>query len=73
MFKNKLRKIKSKNLLFYPVVLLFVITITLAFIPHYSCGCGDEGNTKKADGSVLSHHIEKVAENIANAVREIFN
>ncbi len=73
MFRNKLRKIKSKKLLSYPFVLLFVITITLAFIPHYSCGCGDEDNNKKADGSLLSHHIEKIAENIANAIREILN
>ncbi|MCY7347582.1 MAG: hypothetical protein LH614_15370 [Pyrinomonadaceae bacterium] len=63
----------SKKLLFYPFVLLFVITVTLAFIPHYSCACGDEGNNKKADGSILSHHLEKIVENIAKAVRPIFN
>ncbi len=64
---------KSKKIVSYFFILLFVITVTLAFIPHYSCACGDEGNNKKADGSVLSHHIEKIVENIANAVRPIFN
>lgn len=73
MVINKIKKLMSKKLLFYPFVLLFVITVTLAFIPHYSCACGDEGNNKKADGSILSHHLEKIVENIAKAVRPIFN
>ena len=67
------KKIKSKKLLFYPSFLLFIITVTLAFIPHYSCGCGDEGNNKKADGSMLRHHSQKIVENIAEAIRPIFN
>jgi hypothetical protein len=68
-----LKIIKSKKILFYPFLLLFIFTVTLAFIPHYSCGCGDEGNNKKAKGSVLRHHSQKIVENIAKAVRPIFN
>jgi len=63
---------KFKKILSYFFVLLFAIIVTLAFIPHYSCACGNEDN-KKADGSVLSHHIEKIVENIANVIRPIFN
>jgi hypothetical protein len=60
----------NRKLLFYPIVFLFIVTITLAFIPHHSCGCGDSGKT---DGSLLKHHSEKIIENIINGVREIFN
>ena len=73
MLKNKLRKIKSKKILLYPFVLLFMFMVTLAFIPHYSCGCGDEGNNKKVNGSLLRHYAIETAENIAKAIRPIFN
>jgi cytochrome c oxidase assembly protein Cox11 len=72
MIRNKIKKLMSKKLLFYSFVLIFVLTVALAFIPHYSCACGDEGNNKKLDGSILSQHIGKIVENIANAIRPIF-
>jgi hypothetical protein len=70
MIMNKFKKLMSKKIILYSCILLFTITGALAFIPHYSCACGE---IKKADGSLLSHHFGKIVENIANVVRPIFN
>ncbi len=56
---NKIRKAVSKKILFYPFVLLFVMTVTLAFIPNYSCACGD-----KVKRSVLSLIVKAIAQDI---------
>jgi hypothetical protein len=66
MLRNEIKTLKSKKTLTYSFVLLFVITVALAFTPHYSCACGE---IVKRDGSVLSHHIKKIAENVVNAIR----
>jgi hypothetical protein len=63
---------KAKKIIVYPLILLFISIVTLAFIPHYSCGCGNEGNQKK-DGSMLRHYAIKTVENVAKAIRPIFN
>ncbi len=73
MLLNKIKKIFPRKILFYPISLLFIIMITLAFIPHYSCACGDEGNNKKANGSKLGHYSIKIAENIAKVIYEVIN
>jgi hypothetical protein len=66
MLRNKIKKIKGKKLLFYPFILLFVITVSLAFIPHYSCACGE---IKVRNGSILSHTLISLKENIKNAFK----
>ena len=70
MLIDKIKKIKDKKLLFYPFVLLFVITITLAFIPHHSCACGDEGNNKVRNGSKLTQVLIFAVEEVAYVIRK---
>jgi hypothetical protein len=63
---------KTKKVIVYPIILLLVFIFTLAFIPHYSCACGGEGN-QRHNGSMLRHYAIKTLENIADAIRPIFN
>ena len=74
MFSNKIRQIPPKKLLVYPIALLFAVAVTLAFIPHYSCACGnEEGSNQVAKRSKLEHYAIQILENIADAIRPIFN
>ena len=70
MFDRKIRKIISKKLLFYSFVLIFIITVTLAFVPHYSCACGEMG--EKADGSMFRFLVINPAKDIAKDIERIF-
>jgi len=62
-----------KKLLVFTFALLFAAILTLAFIPHYSCACGDEGNNQVVKGLKLKHYTIKTIENIASFIRPIFN
>ena len=74
MFSNKIRKILPKKLLVYPFILLFALAVTLAFIPHYSCACGDDGSQNLvAKRSKLEHYAIQIIENIAKVIYPILN
>ncbi|MDQ3798037.1 MAG: hypothetical protein M3384_01180 [Acidobacteriota bacterium] len=70
MLRNTIRKIKDKKWLSYPLFLLFVVTITLAFIPHYSCACADEGNNKVRNGSKLTQVLIFAVEEVTYVIRK---
>lgn len=63
--------IREYKKVFYPLILVFIIITTLAFMPHYACGCGDEGNNQVRKGSKLSYILLEVVENVAYVIRKI--
>jgi hypothetical protein len=72
MFSDKIRNILPKKLLVYPFILLFAVAVTLAFIPHYSCACADDGSIQQvAKRSKLEHYAIQIIENIGDVVRSI--
>jgi len=73
MLITEIRRIMPKKLLIFTFALLFAAIVTLAFIPHYSCACADEGTNQVAKRSKLKHYTIKTLENIAKAIRPIFN
>ncbi len=50
-----------KKLLLALGVFCIAGVVTLALVPHYTCGCGqDEGIPKKSDGSMLTVLIRNI-------------
>lgn len=68
MNNSKIRKIISKKFLFYPFLLLFIAAVTLVFIPHYSCACGE---IKKNDGSMFRFVVINTVKDMAKEIKRI--
>lgn len=59
---------RTKRALLTFSVLFVVFTATLAFIPHYSCACGE---IKKQDGSLLTWILSDPIREIGKIIEKI--
>lgn len=48
-------------------MIFFAAVVTLAIVPHYSCGCGD----LQEDGSLLRHFVVSVIDFIRTLIHSI--